>query len=61
MEQQSESDNIGVWTTELLVLTLPEEMNVQLDGTRAHMMASISVNHQITILDVILLYSPLKD
>jgi len=58
MEQQSESDNIGVWTT---VLTLPEEMNVQLDGTRAHMMASISVNHQITILDVILLYSPLKD
>jgi len=33
---------------ELLVLTLPEEMNVQLDGTRAHKMASVSVDHQLS-------------
>ena len=38
---------------ELLVLTLPEEMNVQLDGTRGHKMASVSVDHQVTMLDVI--------
>ena len=45
---------------ELLVLTLPGEMNVQLDGTRAHIMASVSVDHRVTMLDVILYCSPLK-
>ena len=40
---------------ELLVLTLPEEMNVQLDGTRAHKRASVSVDHQVTMLDTIFL------
>jgi len=43
---------------ELLVLILPEEMNVQ---TRAHMMASVSVDRQVAMVDVILYYSPLKD
>ena len=46
---------------DLLVLTLPEEMNVQLDGTRAHAMTSVSVGHQVTMVDVILYYSPLKE
>jgi len=39
----------------LLVLTLPEKMNVQLGEPRAHKMASVSaVEHQVTILVVIL-------
>ena len=46
---------------DLLVLTLPEEMNVQLDGTRAHAMTSVSVDHQVTMVDAILYYSPLKE
>ena len=46
---------------DLLVLTLPEEMNVQLDGTRVHVMTSVSVDHQVTMVDVILYYSPLKE
>ena len=42
---------------EFLVLTLPKEMNVQLDGARAHIMTLASVDHQVTILYVILYYS----
>jgi len=46
---------------ELLVLTLPEEMNVHLDGLRAHKMVSASADHQVTMLDAILYYFPLKE
>ena len=46
---------------ELLILTLPEEMNVLLDGKRAHMMTLASVDHQVTMLGVISYYSPLKE
>ena len=45
---------------ELLMLTLPEEMNVQLDGTRAHMMTSGFLEHQVTMVDAIPYYFPLN-
>jgi len=54
MEQQVVCGNIGGWTRIiLLVLTLPEEMNVQ-------QMALVSVDPHVTMLDVILYCSPLK-
>ena len=62
MKQRVACGNIGEWTRIiLLVLTLPEGMNVQLDGVRAHKMASVSVNHQMTMLAAIPYYSPLKE
>jgi len=49
---------------ELLVVTLPEEMNVQLDGIRAHKMTSVFAEHQMSVVYsryVIPQYSPLKE
>ena len=39
---------------ELLGSTLPEEVHVQVDGLRAHKMAPVSAEHQVTMLGVIL-------